>query len=209
MHAHFLTNSYIYVLTGSGLEMICFLIGLAYKMDYNKKLAEKTVFEVLEKEKEKEHLVKVQELQRNKHETELQLKNNELISLSMRVASKNEVLDKVYQHVKGNQNLSDKNLISEIRTKLNLEDDWRTFKIRFETVNPNFFEKLKELFPHLTENDLRIASLIYINLDTHQICQLLNLSQRTIQTSKYRLKKKMDLSKEVDLKSYLSQIIPQ
>lgn len=206
LHFHFLASSYHYTLIGSGLEMVSFLVGLAYKMDWNKKEATKSAFELHKKEKEKEHLLKLQELQEKKHEAELQLKNNELISLSMRVASKNEVLDKVYQHVKGSSQVKDRNLVEEIRTKLRLEDDWATFKIRFERINPYFFKKLSEDSAQLTENDMRIASLIYINLDTHQICQLLNISQRTVQTSKYRLKKKLGLAKETDLKSYLLSI---
>ncbi len=206
LHFHFLDSSYHYTLAGSGLEMVSFLVGLAYKMYSNKQAAEKATFMIKEKEKEKEHLMKIQQLQQKKHEAELQLKNNELISLSMRVASKNEVLDKVYQHVKENNQVKDKGLIEEIRTKLRLEDDWATFKIRFEKINPFFFKRLYEVSNQLTENDLRVASLIYINLDTHQICQLLNVSQRTVQTAKYRLKKKLGLAKETDLKTYLHQL---
>ncbi|MEP1096122.1 MAG: 7TM diverse intracellular signaling domain-containing protein [Cyclobacteriaceae bacterium] len=206
LHFAFLTSSYVYSLAGSGLEICCFLVGLAYKMNLNKQEAERAVFEAREREKEKEHLLEIKQLQEEKFETEMKLKTNELTSLSMGVAAKTEVLDKVYHYIKNNDNGMGRELLSEIKDKLRIDEDWKTFKIRFEKVNPTFFDELLKVAPDLTENDLRFASLLYVQLNTHEICQLLNLSQRTVQTAKYRLKKKLNLSKEVDLMSYVCDL---
>ncbi|MEO9873030.1 7TM diverse intracellular signaling domain-containing protein [Ekhidna sp.] len=203
LHFTFLTSSYVYSLIGSGLEISCFLVGLAYKMNFNKQEAERAIFEAKEREREKEHLLEIKQLQEEKFETEMRLKNNELTSLSIGVAAKTEVLDKVYHYIKNNDNGVGRELLSEIKAKLRIDEDWKTFKIRFEKVNPTFFDELLKIEQDLTENDLRFASLLYVQLDTHEICQLLNLSQRTVQTNKYRLKKKLGLPKEVDLIEYL------
>ncbi|MDW3210627.1 MAG: 7TM diverse intracellular signaling domain-containing protein [Reichenbachiella sp.] len=203
LHFSFLTESYHYTLVGYGLELGCFQLGLTRKMNQNKKKAVKAIFELREREKEKEHLLAIQELEKEKYESEMQLKNNELYNLSIITASKKEVLDKVYHHMQTLPNPISKELLSEIKSKMRLEEDWKTFKIRFEKTNPKFFKKLLEQTPDLTENELRFAALLVLNLSTDQICQLLHHSKRTVQTSKYRLKKRLQLTSDIDLSRYL------
>ncbi|UXX78575.1 hypothetical protein N7E81_14535 [Reichenbachiella carrageenanivorans] len=206
LHLSFLTESYHYTLIGYGFELCCFQLGLTRKMNQNKKKAVKASFELREKQKEKEHLLSIQLLEKEKHETEMQLKNNELYNLSIITASKKEILDKVYHHMSTLPNLASKELLSEIKSKMRLEEDWKMFKIRFEKTNPKFFQKLLSKTPDLTENELRFASLLVLNLSTDQICQLLHHSKRTVQTSKYRLKKRLQLPTDLDLTSYLQTL---
>lgn len=206
LHLSFLTESYHYTLIGYGFELCCFQLGLTRKMNQSKKKAVRATFELREKQKEKEHLLSMQLLEKEKHETEMQLKNNELYNLSIITASKKEVLDKVYHHMSTLPNPVSKELLSEIKSKMRLEEDWKMFKIRFEKTNPKFFDTLLKQAPGLTENELRFASLLVLNLNTDQICQLLHHSKRTIQTSKYRLKKRLQLPADMDLTDYLQTL---
>tara|TARA_B100000941_G_scaffold225682_1_gene167979 strand:- start:90150 stop:91817 length:1668 start_codon:yes stop_codon:yes gene_type:complete len=206
LHFSFLTESYHYTLIGYGLELCCFQLGLTHKMNQNKKKAVKAAFELREREKEKEHLLAIRQLEKEKHQSEMQLKNNELYNLSIITASKKEALEKVYHYMQTLPNPVSKELLSELKSKMRLEEDWKTFKIRFEKTNPNFFRKLLSHTPDLTENELRFASLLVLNLNTDQICQLLHQSKRTVQTSKYRLKKRLQLPAEMDLIDYLQGI---
>ncbi len=206
LHFPFLTESYHYTLIGYGLELCCFQLGLTHKMNQNKKKAVKAAFELREKEKERAHLLAIRQLEKEKHESEMQLKNNELYSLSIITASKKEALEKVYHYMQTLPNPVSKELLSELKSKMRLEEDWKTFKIRFEKTNPNLFKKLLSHTPDLTENELRFASLLVLNLNTDQICQLLHQSKRTVQTSKYRLKKRLQLPAETDLIDYLHGI---
>lgn len=203
LHFSFLTESYHFTLIGYGLELCCFQLGLTHKMNQNKKKAVKAAFELREKENEKEHLLAIRQLEKEKHQSEIQLKNNELYNLSIITASKKEALEKVYHYMQTLPNPVSKELLSELKSKMRLEEDWKTFKIRFEKTNPNFFRKLLSHTPDLTENELRFASLLVLNLNTDQICQLLHQSKRTVQTSKYRLKKRLMLPAETDLMEFL------
>ncbi|MCK5856240.1 MAG: tetratricopeptide repeat protein [Bacteroidales bacterium] len=97
--------------------------------------------------------------------------------------------------------------LSSMLTKLSQDDnlgmDWGSFKMHFEQVHPNFFNALLSKNNALTQNDLRLCGYIKLNLSTKEIANILNVSDRTIQTSRYRIKKKLELPAEVNLVQYI------
>ncbi len=81
--------------------------------------------------------------------------------------------------------------------------DWESFKLHFEQVHPDFFNKLLKRNPSLTSNDLRLCGFIKMNLSTKDIAKILNISDRAIQTSRYRIKKKLNLAPDVNLIQFI------
>ncbi|WP_449399391.1 helix-turn-helix transcriptional regulator [Chryseobacterium wanjuense] len=63
------------------------------------------------------------------------------------------------------------------------------FLTRFKEVYPEFYERLTTTYPSLTANNIRFAAFLRLNLSTKTIAQYKNISIRTIESRKYRLRK--------------------
>lgn len=80
------------------------------------------------------------------------------------------------------------------------------FVTRFKEVYPEFYETLTTRYPHLTINDIRFSAFLRLNLSTKTIAQYKNISIRTIESRKYRLRKKLDLASDVDLNKWMMEL---
>jgi DNA-binding NarL/FixJ family response regulator len=82
-------------------------------------------------------------------------------------------------------------------------DDWKNAMNNLKLSQQGFFKKLMEQFPDLTTNDLRLCSYLRMNFSTKEIARLLNNSTRGVEISRYRLRKKLNLSHDVNLTEFL------
>ena len=76
----------------------------------------------------------------------------------------------------------------------------------FEKVHQNFFTTLKTSFPELTEHELRLCAYIRINLQNKEIARILNVSPATINTSRYRVRKKLVMDNKMSLEDFLRNL---
>jgi len=133
-----------------------------------------------------------------------------MVTSTMHLVQKNELLQKLKSQLdkitfqEYNNELN--NLSKDIESNMNIEKDWDTFKIHFQEVNPNFFEKLNNNFPKLTQNDLKICAYIKIGLSNKEIAQLLNILPDSVKSTKKRLKKKLSLTAENNLSEFITYI---
>jgi DNA-binding CsgD family transcriptional regulator len=67
-------------------------------------------------------------------------------------------------------------------------------------------KKVKEKHPKLTPNDLRLCAYLRLNLSSKEIAPLLNISPRSVEVKRYRLRKKMDLPHDFNLTNYILEI---
>jgi uncharacterized ubiquitin-like protein YukD len=93
-----------------------------------------------------------------------------------------------------------------VKDNLMAEQVWDNFVIHFNNVHPDFFEKLKQRAPTLTENNLRLCAYLRISMTPKQIAQVLNISFENVRKSSYRLKKKLLLGEEDNLYDFLRNI---
>ncbi len=96
-----------------------------------------------------------------------------------------------------------KSLIRRINTELESEDYWELFQINFDNVHQKFTQKLIELHPVLSTTELRVCTLIKLGMSNSEIASIQNISLSAIEKSKYRIKKKLGFSKNVDLNHYI------
>lgn len=96
-----------------------------------------------------------------------------------------------------------KRLVKKITLNLNQEDEWLELQRHFDLVHSGFFTRLKKEYPALVHSELRHCSLIKLHLSTKEIAKYLFISPKSVQASRYRIKKKMQLDESVDLKNYL------
>jgi len=89
--------------------------------------------------------------------------------------------------------------------QLDTIDDWEQFSEYFDKSNNDFLRKLKENNPTLTAADLKLCAYLRLSLSTKAIADLLNLSIRGVESSRYRLRKKLSLSNEVSLFDFVGR----
>lgn len=99
------------------------------------------------------------------------------------------------------------NKLRELKSKMNTykvtEAEWERIKLHFEQVHPDFFSKLYQLNPNLTAGEQKLAAYIKLKMSSKEIALLQNNEHRTIQTAKYRLKRKLKLGSGTDLTLFI------
>jgi hypothetical protein len=154
---------------------------------------------------------KIATLKTAKLEDELNEKNREMKANVVSLMKRNELLI----------NISDKllkleqNLVHEENKKaiLKLANDLKQttskevvkeFNLRFKEVHEVFYKNLKEKFPDLSSNELRLCAFLRLDMTTKEISQLTHQSINAIETARYRLRKKLGISnKQIDLRDFL------
>jgi DNA-binding CsgD family transcriptional regulator len=132
--------------------------------------------------------------------------NKELAASAMNLNSKNELLASIQKDLKNNEegeSRSIKTVISTINKNITGKDSWSVFQEAFNKTDKDFLKKMKVAHPSLTANDLRLCAYLRLNLSSKEIAPLLNISVRSVEIKRYRLRKKMDLSHEQGLVEYI------
>lgn len=144
----------------------------------------------------------------------IEQKNQELISRVLHQNRQNEIYEEINTTITSLERDEDidklklylNNINLSLSNKNSSNIEWESFKNQFEQVHPLFFNKLLELKSNLTENDLKLCAYIKLNLTTKDIANISNLSYRTVQTTRYRIKKKLELPQETDLVRFVQSL---
>ena len=186
------------------------LIHKTYKTYYQKqkeKLIEENnlLLEIKELENEQE----VMRVRNEQLSLDVDTKNRELAVSTMSLNSKNELLAFIKDDLKkttedGNRSI--KSVISTINKNISEGDSWSVFKEAFDNADKDFLKKVKLAHPSLTPNDLRLCAYLRLNLSSKEVAPLLNISVRSVEIKRYRLRKKMELSHEQGLVEYILSV---
>ncbi|WP_449404080.1 triple tyrosine motif-containing protein [Flavobacterium hydrophilum] len=205
----YLTNvaCFIYLLI---LVIIGYFINKAYRNFYQKQ-KEKLIEEnnLLLEIKELENEQQLMQLRNEQLSQDVDNKNRELAVSTMSLNSKNELLAFIKEDLKKTTQNDDKNIKSVIRTindNITEEDSWKVFKEAFDNADKDFLKRIKVIHPLLTPNDLRLCAYLRLNLSSKEIAPLFNISVRSVEIKRYRLRKKMDLQHEIGLVEYILSV---
>ena len=97
-------------------------------------------------------------------------------------------------------------LEQEIKKKVQFDNDSKVFFDRLDKLNDAFYSHLTTQFPNLTKNEIRLCSLIRLKMDSNSIATLQNITLASLNTSRYRLRKKMSLPDDVNLDDFIQQL---
>ncbi|MCB0664673.1 MAG: hypothetical protein KDC80_02575 [Saprospiraceae bacterium] len=140
---------------------------------------------------------------------EITLKNNELVTSTLMLNQQHKFLEEVGQLIREiessvNPTKSQLRRLSRlVKTNLSVDKNWENFRKQFDHVHPNFVRRIEHNYPVLTQNDLRHCAYIRMRLSTKEIAELMNVNPTSVQIARVRLKKKMALPEEVDLRSHI------
>jgi ligand-binding sensor domain-containing protein len=197
------------------------IIGIYYysKWQQNKFKKQKIKFEEEQKQLKYIHQLELEksekeiiELQNEKLINEVIYKNKELADASMHLVERGDALVKVkdelqqlYKKTGGNHDVKKAiQLVSDIEKN---NTNWEQFSAHFDEVNNGFLNKLKLKFPSLTNTDLKVCAYLQLKLSTKEIAQLMNISVRGVEISRYRLRKKLQLTTDQSINDFLNEMI--
>ena len=206
-----------------GIYFLLFSCAVYYLYKWQRK---KFILQRAKYEEEQKRLLYLHQLEINKAEnelvalrneklqTEVDFKNSELATSAMHLVQKGELLTKLkteLNHVmKGLDNdkgVSElKKMIKVLSEDDKMDKDWEHFAQHFDKVHSDFVMGLKDKHVNLTANELKLCAYLRMNLSTKEIAQLMNISVRGVEISRYRLRKKLNISTETSLFDYLIKL---
>ncbi len=126
---------------------------------------------------------------------DIESKNRELAISTMSTIKRNKFLVSLKEEIKqASGPAMTGRIIKLIDRNMNNEDDWNFFEEAFNNADKDFLKRIKKIHPKLTHNDLRLCAYLRLNLSSKEIAPLLNISVRSVEIKRYRLRKKMDLA---------------
>lgn len=144
-------------------------------------------------------------------EKDLSLRNRELTMNVMSLVEKNELISDISErlkHATKGQETADIQMIRNLIHELHYQPTdnlWEEFNIRFCEIHPNFYIRLGKEFPKLTPGENRLCAFLKMNLSTKEISMITHKSEHSIKIARYRLRHKLDLTREENLTAFLGR----
>ncbi|MFY0631550.1 MAG: hypothetical protein JXR05_14320 [Flavobacteriaceae bacterium] len=136
-------------------------------------------------------------------------KEKSLLLLTTKLLHNKQYFKEIKADIKGLKNVNDsviKDISYQIDLALDSDKEWGNLQNHFEAIYTGFYDTLLKKHPSLTEVELRHCMFIKLHMQTKEIARVLLIDPRSVQTARYRIKKKMNLSEDVDLRTYLLEI---
>lgn len=203
------------------------VIALVWFVNYRSKLGALKMKELKEKEIEEQKKIfdeernakkrEIKELKNQQLQYELRHKSQELASSTMNLIRKNEILleimdtlNKTAEDIRKN---AEPNTIigrlskveRNIRENIQSDDNWKKFEENFDLVYENYLKRLGEAYPELNVTDKKICAYIKMDLSSKDMAPLLNMTVRSIETNRYRIRQKLGLDRENNLSDFLQK----
>lgn len=139
----------------------------------------------------------------------LEFKNKELTAYTVNFIRKNELIEQLKEKLDAlRSSLPEQSkeltpLYSLLQQTPGIDKDWEDFKRTFENVHHNFFGRLLEQYPDLTQSELRLCALICLNLSIKEMSSLMGISPDSVKTARYRLRKRFNLQQDQNLTDFV------
>lgn len=145
---------------------------------------------------------------------QLELKRQEVMNIALNINEQKEFMGKLYEQVKAAQAVSDAaekdRLLGEIRTELgqrmNFAGEIDSFYTQVESLHRDFCIRLTEKFPRLTEQERRLTILLRLGFSTKYIAALMNISPKSAEIGRHRLRAKLGLTRQQNLANFIRTI---
>lgn len=167
----------------------------------------------------KQHLInaknkqKIAELQNEKLNSQIESKQRDLSDFAINLTQNQEwakALATKLEHLKTTKGRERKKLFDafeqDIQNKITFDVDTKDFYQRLDTLNDAFYSKLQNKFPDLSKTEKRLCSLIRLKIESYEIAALQNITLASLNTSRYRLRKKLNLDKDEDLNDFIQSL---
>lgn len=153
-------------------------------------------------------------LQHDKLTSEINLKNKELATITMHMVNRGKLVARIREELSlllkktGLSSTSGdfKPILRLLEDAEKGDNDWEQFAAHFDEVHHNFLSIIKKKYPILSATDLKLCAYLKLNLSSKEIAQLMSISVKGVEISRYRLRKKLQLDTEVNLFDFLLKV---
>lgn len=189
-----------------GLALVLIIVAILYrsyrvKQSDNKRLADQNT-----------QISQLRDSEKKMAEETIALKERELTTITMLSHERNSLLEELNTQIGVLSSKVDEDVIPELKgirktisANLN-EESWSLFTYHFENVHPKFFNSLKESYSSLTQNDLRLCAYVRVGMSNKEIANISNITTDAVKKSLQRMKKKMSLTVQDDLRAFLMSL---
>ncbi len=192
------------------ITIIIILVGsITFLILFNKRIIRLQTSEIEEKhqEKHKQDKLTIEQLKNDVLEKELEnlqekltISANSLVEKDKSITKIKDELNKIYKKLEGRFPQKDyKKVLDVIENQMTKKRDILDFEQHFRASQSGFYDKLKKEYPDLSPSDLRLCSLLKMNMNSKEISMILGITTRSVEVSRYRLRKKMNLNPEDNL----------
>ncbi len=144
----------------------------------------------------------------------LEEKRRELVTYALSIAEQRQFLENTLEELEAvrlESGINEKNarlqeLIRGIRQKMNFSGEIERIYQQAEQVNDDFPSRLSTHSPQLSAQEKKLALLLRIGFSSKEIAPLMNISPKSVEIARYRLRKKLDLKKETNLTDFIKTI---
>ncbi len=202
--------------------IILLIILIIYQFYIISKLKEKDKIEEFQESIEKynsqqkllENELKMTNVVKLKLEKEIELKEKEQKKIALNLIRKNEILSDLKAGIEnlkskseGTLKYSDLNSLKvSIIESLNIDKERKSFEKYIKEINNNFYHNLENKYPDLTDNEKKLCSLLRLKLSSKEIASILNITPKSVEVGRYRLRKKMKFKKNDNLTKELRKL---
>ena len=153
-------------------------------------------------------------MEKEKAESDLKFKNKELTINLMALKKKNEMLAEISKKMIVIEKKVPKEELRDAIITLNRElkqtsDEkvWKEFALRFNQTNSDFYGRLLNKYPDLTQNELKLCAYLRLNMTSKEISEITGQRTLTLENARYRLRKKLGISgSDNNLATFLTQL---
>ena len=144
----------------------------------------------------------------------LEIKRKELVDFAVGVSEQKAFMEQVYQFLTEARALPDgpsreealDEIITKLRERMYFTHEMNDFYARTEVLHRDFNMHLKEAYPNLTESERKLANLLRQGFSSKYIASLMNITPKSVEISRYRLRTKLGLSRSDNLVQFIKSI---
>lgn len=192
---------------------------IAYVISKNRKI---NIINLEQQNRLKENEIKIQQEKLAQHvineenqnylkkqqELTIKLKENELSGLALQINFIEDFLSEINEVINSNTNPTEtkivkiSNMIHQKQKDFNYPE---LFNTKFNQLHPDFLTNIQQKFPSLTKYELKLCAYIKMHLSNKQIAVIMNVNPDSINKSRYRLRKKLNVDKTETLEQYFEK----
>ena len=146
---------------------------------------------------------------------EYQLKNNRelLLKLALQLKSYMEIINPIKEDLKSAIELPEneqknkiKNIYLNLQNNILIFNNTENLNKQINAVHKDFLNRLEKEYPELTKAEKKLCTMLYVNMSSKEIASITNTTIRTVETSRYRLRRKFGLSRDEDIVGFLQKL---
>lgn len=160
-----------------------------------------------------EQQLKIDKIENDLMEYKLKTSQEVTMKLALQLKSFLELITPIKDDLKtatelpdGEQKNKVKNIYQHLQNNLQIFSNTENLNKQINDVYKDFLDRLEEKHPGLTKAEKKLCTMLYINMSSKEIATITNTTIRTIETSRYRLRRKFGLSRDEDIVSFLQKI---